>query len=95
MQRLYIGYIVYTCGVRYSVIEKLSCNHCYRYATRMYRLYFNNLTRVFYTKAGGMYIRGIFTLSFILYSLFIKYFKFIYNLKKFIYALYIYRLSVV
>jgi len=58
-------------------------------------LCFDDLTYVFYAKAGGMYIRGIYTLSFILYFLFIKYFKFIYNLKKFVYALYMYRLSVV
>jgi len=95
MQRLYIGYIIYTYSVHYSVIEKLLYNCYYGYATRMHRLYFNNLTRVFYTKAGRMYMRGIYTLSFILYSLFIKYFKFIYNLKKFVYALYIYRLSIV
>jgi len=82
MQRLYIGYVIYTHSVRYGVIEKLLYNRCYRYATRIHGPYFNNLSRVFYTKASGMHMPRICALSFILYSLFIKYFKFIYNLKK-------------
>jgi len=83
MQRLYIGYIVHTRGIHYSVIEKLLYDCYYRYATRMHGLYFNNLTYIFHAKAGKMYMWGIYTSSFILYSLFIKYFKFIYNKKKF------------
>jgi len=61
----------------------LSEHFCKReYATRMHGPYFNNLSRVFHTKASGIHMLHICTSSFILYSLFIKYFKFIYNLKK-------------
>jgi len=89
MQRLYIGYVIYTYNIRCGIIEKLLYDRCCRYTTHIHGLYFNNLTYVFHTKAGKMHMRGIYTSSFILYSLFIKYFKFIYK-KKNLYTRYIY-----
>jgi hypothetical protein len=55
----------------------------------MYGPYFNNLARVFYTTASGIYMPCIYILSVILYLLFIKYFKF-YTKKKNLYIRCIY-----
>jgi len=72
-----MGYTGHTYSIYYSgVVEKLWCDRYYRYATRIHGPYFNNLARVFYTAASGIHIPYICILSIILYSLFIKYFKF-------------------
>ena len=66
--------------MRCGVMEKL-------YATtvvvNMRRVYTGDLARLFYNAASGIHMRGVCTPSVILYSLFIKYFKF--YIKNFIY----------
>ena len=74
---IYRLYSTYSQYIRYGVVEKLQCDrYYYGYATRIYGPYFNNLACLFYTIASRMHILYICILSVILYSLFIKYFKF-------------------
>jgi len=59
----------------------------------MHGPYFNNLARLFYSVAGGIYIPYIYISGVILYYILIKYFKFYISKILFIYALYMYKLS--
>jgi hypothetical protein len=72
MQRLYIGYTGHTLSMRCSgVVEKLWCDRCCcGYATRIYGPCFNNLARILYTAASGIYIPYIYILNIILFVIY-------------------------